>query len=153
MSPFEIALAVRKRPDNNEPLQAFLLRTMPGEQVRDVHAAMELMIGWEQAYDDFEALLNLLKPLERKTLDAKIEVLIARKRALGYDPALEALLARKWRCPHCKQFAALDTVEVPVGDPDRLWRCTTCGEEGIAPVGTEAKLDVRDGGKSGLRPI
>jgi hypothetical protein len=43
--------------------------------------------------------------------------------------------------------------ERSIGDPDRLPRCVICGEEGIAPVERQAHLDVRDGGKSGLRPI
>lgn len=152
MTPFEIALTIRNRPDDSESVRDFALRTMAQEWVSDLHAAIELLIGWERAYEDFEKMLDILQPVGRKTPDATIAALIKHKRGLGYDPALETLLARRWRCPHCKQFAAIDKIELPIGDATRLPRCVICGEEGIAPVDTEARLDVRDGGKSGLRP-
>lgn len=152
MTPFEIALAIRNKPDDDEPDTDFVLRTMSGERASDFVAAADLLDGWERAYEDFEKLLDILQPVGRKTPHATFADLIKHKRKLGYDPALETLLARRWRCPHCKQFTTINKIELPIGDTTRLPRCVTCGEEGVAPVDTEARLDVRDGGKSGLRP-
>jgi hypothetical protein len=152
MTPFEIAVAIRNRGESEE-LRAFVLRTMANEKMCDLRLALELCIGWERAYEEVENLLDALRVVSAKAPDATIDVLIAAKRRLGYDPQLEAILARRWRCPHCKQFASIDKIELPIGDPDRLPRCVICGEEGIAPVERQAHLDVRDGGKSGLRPI
>jgi hypothetical protein len=152
MTPFEIALTIRNRPDHDETVRDFALRTMAEVQMRDFGAAIELLIRWERGHDDFKKLIDILRPVGRKTPGAKIAALIAAKRKIGYDAELEAILARRWRCPHCKQFSTIDKIEIPIGDPDRLPHCVTCGEEGIAPVDTEARLDVRDGGKSGLQP-
>jgi hypothetical protein len=153
MSPFEIALAIHNRTDADEDLQAFVLRTMAKEKMADLGPALELCIAWEHAYEELENLLDMLGAVSAKTPDAKIATLIAAKRRLGYDPKLEAALARRWQCPHCKQFSSVDKIELPIGAPDRLPRCVLCGEEGIAPVETSARLDVLDGGKSGLRPL
>jgi hypothetical protein len=143
MTPFEIALTIRNRPDDAESVQDFVLRTMARERMSDFHAALGLLIGWERAYEYFERLLDILKRVERKAPDATIEALIKYKRRLGYDPAFEALLARRWRCPHCKQFSTIDSIQLPIGDATRLPRCVTCGEEGVAPIDNEARLDVR----------
>lgn len=153
MTPFEIALAIRSRADDDEGVKQFALRTMASEKVADVAAALHLLIGWAHAFEEIEALCDALARVGAKMPKATIDVLIAAKRKLGYDAKLEAILARRWRCPHCKKFANIDKVELPIGDPDRLPRCVICGEEGIAPVETEACLNVRDGGKSGLRPL
>ncbi len=152
MTPFQIAIAIRNKPDDGEPVTDFVLRTMGGERASDFVAAYDLLEGWDRAYEDFEKLVDILQPVGRKTPHAMLGDLIKLKRGLGYDAALEALLARRWRCPHCKQYSSIDKIEMPIGDPTRLPRCATCGEEGIAPVNPEARLDVRDGGKSGLRP-
>ncbi len=153
MSPFEIALAIRNRADHDEDLQAFVLRTMANEKMSDLGPALALCIGWERAYEELEDFLDALRNIGIKTPNARIETLIAAKRKIGYDPKFEAILARRWRCPHCKQFSTVDKIELPIGDPDRLPCCVTCGEEGIAPVDSNAHLEVRDGGKSGLRPL
>jgi hypothetical protein len=153
MTSFEIALAVRNRADPDEDLQAFVLRTMAKERIADLGAALELCIAWERACEDLENLLDALRVVGVETSDVKIAALIAAKRKIGYDAKFEAILARRWRCPHCKQFATIDKVELPIGEPDRLPCCAVCGEEGIAPVDTDAKFGVRDGGKSGLRPV
>lgn len=152
MTPFEIALAIRNRPDPNEELEAFVLRTMADEKSSDLGSALELCIAWERALDYFEALVDALRPISAKMpQDVKIGALIEAKRKLGYDAKLESLLAHRWCCPHCKQFSTVDKVELQIGGGD-LFRCVICKEEGIAPIDTEAHLDVRDGGKTGLRP-
>ena len=151
MTPFEIAITLRNRPDGGESDEAFVKRALGGERLCDFGAAVELMGAWEQAGDDFVALLDCLKPVERRNRAATIADLIERKRQLGYDAKLEALLARRWRCPHCKQFSSVDKVTISQGDRG-LFRCTTCGEEGVHPVEAKAVLRVEDGGKSGLRP-
>jgi hypothetical protein len=152
MTPFEIALAIRNRADQDESVESFVRRMLSGERVSDFSVALKLLIRWERAYEEIEALLDVLKDVSAKTPAATIGTLIAAKRRLGYDHKLEALLAHRWRCPHCKQFAGIDKIELPIGNPDHLPRCVICGEEGIAPVETEAHLDTLDGGKSGLRP-
>lgn len=151
MTPLEIALAIRNRADPDEELQAFVLRTMANEKITDLSSALELSIAWEHASDDFKRMVDILRPVGRKTPDAKIGALIAAKRKLGYDAELEAILARRWRCPHCKQFSTVDKVEIQINGGE-LFRCKVCHEEGIAPVATDARLEARDGGKSGLRP-
>ncbi len=152
MTPFEIALAIRNRPDTDEDLQAFVLRTMANEKITDLRSALEISVAWEHALDYFEALVDALRPVSAKMpQDAKVGALIEAKRNLGYDAKLESLLAHRWRCPHCKQFSTIDKVEVQIGGD--LFRCVICKEEGIAPVDTQSHFNVRDGGKSGLRPL
>lgn len=151
MTPFQIALAVRNRADQDEGVAEFALRTMSGEKVADLGAALDLMIGWERAIEDFAALCGALTTA-CVLPGATISGLIAVKRAAGYDPGLEAILSRRWRCPHCKQFATIEEVEMPIGDPSRLPRCPTCREDGIAPIDGRPRLTARRGGKSGLRP-
>lgn len=154
MTPFEIALSIRNRPDpDKETVEVFALREHAKERMADFGAALELCIGWERAYEDFAALLDCLKPLERRGQTLTIAALIERSRQLGYNAKLEALLARRWRCPHCKQFTSIDRIEVPIGEPERLLRCTTCNEEGVYPAEVKARLEARDGGKGGLRPL
>jgi hypothetical protein len=153
MTPFEIALSIRNRPDQDEAVEAYAARVHASERTADFDVAIELLIGWEQAFDDFSALLDCITSVARKDDTLQISKLIERKRKLGYDAKLEALLARRWRCPHCKQFACLSKVEVPIGAPGSLLRCVTCGEHGMYPVEAKARLDVHDGGKGGLRPI
>ena len=152
MTPFEIALNIRNRSDDNEPLRDFVLRTMADERRCDFNAALELLTGWESALADIQKMLDIMESVLCETPDATISALIRHKRGLGYDPALEALLARRWRCPHCKQFSTINEVKLLIGDDARLPVCVNCGEEGIAPVDTKPRLDVRHGGKSGLRP-
>lgn len=152
MTPFEIAFAIHSRPDSDEDLEAFVLRTMADEKISDLGLALELRIAWERGLDYFKALVDALRSVSAKAPDnTQIGALIEAKRKLGYDAKLEAILAHRWRCPHCKQFSTIDRVEVQIGGD--LFRCVICKEEGIAPVETEARLDVRDGGKTGLRPI
>jgi hypothetical protein len=110
-----------------------------------------MLISWERADDDLKKLMDVLEPAERGKC-ASIGTLIKRKRALGYDSALEALLARRWHCPHCKQSTTVEEVGIPVGGDARMAKCLMCGEEGIAPVQAAARLEVREGGKTGLRP-
>lgn len=147
MTPFEIALAIRNKPES-ESENDFVLRTMSGERVRDLITAGDLLKGWDRADEYFEKILAILQPVGRKTPNATIAELIEHTRGLGYDPALETLLARRWRCPHCKQFATIEKIELDLGDPTSLQRCGVCGEEGIIPVDPKARLDVRDGGTS-----
>ena len=151
MTPFEIALAIRSRPDDSEPVRDFVFRTMAQERMSDFRTALELLVGWERGDDDVRTIFNILGQVGGA--DETIGALIEHKRGLAYDPALETVLARRWRCPHCKQLSTIDKIKLPVGDAACLPGCPACGEEGIAPVDTEARLDVRDGGKSGLRPI
>jgi predicted Zn-ribbon and HTH transcriptional regulator len=126
---------------------------MGSEKMRDFVAALELLIGWERAEDDFAELVELLAPAAAgASTDTTIEVLLAAQRKLGYNARLEALLARRWRCPQCKQFATIEKIGAPIGNPGGLPRCAVCQEEGIAPVETTPDLEAHDGGKSGLRP-
>lgn len=83
-----------------------------------------------------------------KLTEETIEELIERKRAAGYDPEFEALLARPWVCPHCGTHSAILGVGVPVGDPVRGFSCPKCEREGIAPVESASpQLKLLDGGK------
>lgn len=152
-TPFEIALAVRNDHDpDQEEFQAFVLRRFAKEKAASLGGALALLIGWERAYEEFEGLLDCLKKVRHQTESDTIDNLIKRHRQLGYDAKFEAILARRWRCPHCKQFATISEIEIPIGDQSRLPRCVTCGEEGIAPIDGKPSLKTRDGGKSGLRP-
>lgn len=153
MTPFEIAIAIRTRQDDSEPLEDFVLRTMAQQRVVDFKPALDMLVGWERADEDFARLIEILEPVGRKERDATFDALIKRKREMGYDPLLEALLARRWRCPHCKRLATIETIEIPIHAPGSLARCMICEAQGIAPVDAEPCLDVRDGGKSGLRPV
>lgn len=153
-TPFEIALAVRNDHDaDQEELQVFMLRRFAKEKMTSVGDALDLLIAWERAYEEFEGLLDCLKKVKRQPDSDTIDTLIKRRRQLGYDAKFEAILARQWRCPHCKQFATISEIEIPIGDQSRLPRCITCGEEGIAPIDGKPSLKTRDGGKSGLRPV
>lgn len=72
--------------------------------------------------------------------------LIAQLRAAGYNPELEALLARKWRCPHCRHECTILELIVPLGTTrDPL--CPACEEEGIDLV-EAPQLAVIQGGKA-----
>jgi hypothetical protein len=153
MTPFEIALQIRNRPDDNETVEAYVLRTLAGEAMADFAAALEMLIGWEQADQDLVALLDCLKEGGRKDGTLPISQLIKQKRKLVYDPKLEALLARRWRCPHCKQFTSISSIRITFGAPARLLGCLTCGEPGVYPVEPKARLKAHDGGKKGIRPL
>lgn len=151
MTPFEIALQIRRRPDDDETVEAYVVRTLADETMADFGAALEMLIGWEQADQDLVALLDCLKGGGRKDGTLPISELIKQKRKLVYDPSLEALLARRWRCPHCKQFANLNSVRIIIGEPDHLLGCLTCGELGVYPIEAKARLKTLDGGRGGLK--
>jgi len=74
--------------------------------------------------------------------------LIARKRAAGYDPEFEALLATPWICPHCQRRATILEVVIPLGT-SRGPLCPRCMCEGIAPVeaGSPPQLQLVLGGR------
>lgn len=150
MTPFEIALSIRNRPDDEE-IESFVRRQHANERMVDFAASLELLIGWERAIDEFKSLMVCLAVVNTANAESTIAAAIARKRALGYDPKLEAVLARRWRCPHCKQFSNITTIEISVAVGE-LFRCC-CGELGIYPIEAAAKLKVQDGGKTGLRPL
>jgi hypothetical protein len=78
--------------------------------------------------------------------DETIEEIIARKRAAGYDAKFEALLARKWRCPHCQHETTILKVVLPLGEPDRDPLCPACEQEGIEPVDPRPEMTVIAGG-------
>lgn len=151
MKPFEIALQIRRRPDDDESVEAYALRTLADETVADFGAALEILIGWAQADQDLEAMLDCLKEGGRKNGTLPISELIEQKRKLVYDPKLEALLARRWRCPHCKQFADINSISIVLNEPDHLLGCRTCGEPGVYPLEPKARLKVHDGGAGGLK--
>lgn len=153
MKPFEIALQIRRRPDDDETVEAYVVRTLADETMADFGAALEMLIGWEQANQDLVALLDCLKDGGRKDGTLPISELIKRKLALVYDPKLETLLARRRRCPHCKQFASINSIRITLSEPDSLLGCLTCGEQGVYPVEPKARLKAHDGGRKGLRPI
>lgn len=154
MTPFEIALTIRNEHDQaKETLEAFVRRTMSQERVSDLGSALQIMLGWDRAIEEISELLDLLRPVERKGAGHTIRALIERKRQLGYDAKFETLCARLWLCPHCQRTTTIEGIELPIGDPDRMPRCTACGGEGIAPTDGKPNLKVRDGGKTGLRPL
>lgn len=152
MKPFEIALQIRNRPEDDETVEAYVVRTLAGEAMADFGAALEMLIGWEQADQDLMTLLDCLKDGGRKDGTLPISELIKQKRMLVYDPKLESVLARRWRCPHCKQFANINSIRITLGEPDSLLGCLTCGEPGMYPVEPKARLKTHDGGKKGIRP-
>lgn len=151
MKPIEIALTIRNRPDPDEAVEAFVQRTLANETMADFVVALELLIGWEQADEDFVSLLDCLEGRKNRTLP--ISDLIKQKRHLVYDPKLETLLARRWRCPHCKQFANISSIKIAIGELGSLFGCVTCGEAGMYPVESRARLKAHDGGRKGIRPI
>lgn len=152
MTPFEIALSIRKNQDDNpdESAESFVLRALADETMADFGAALELLIGWERADEDFVALLECLK-IGGKDGTLPISELIKKRRSLIYDPKLESLLARRWRCPHCKQLSGIASVQVNISKPGSLLGCLTCGEVGMYPVEPRAQIKAHDGGKKGLR--
>lgn len=152
MRPFEIALQIRNRPDDNETVEAYVVRTLADETMADFGTALEMLIGWEQADEDFLALLDCLKTGGRKDGTSPISELIKQRRALVYDPKLESLLARRWRCPHCKQFASINSIKISISEPGGLPYCITCGERGVYPVEPRARLKAHDGGRNGIKP-
>jgi len=80
--------------------------------------------------------------------DPTIEELVRRKRAAGYDPNFEALMAKRWKCPHCGRVATILEVLVPI-DNAGDFACPRCEAEGIEPIEPVAPLlDVVAGGKS-----
>lgn len=146
MTPFEMAYIIHNRDNPDQALDDFVLKTFGTENVVALSAALALCIGWERAFVEIKKLISALSKTGWAP-GATFRMAIAASRSAGYDPELEATLARRWRCPHCKQFSTIENIRIHVSDPKRLPSCTTCGEEGVAPVETTPTLRAHRGGR------
>lgn len=138
MTPFEIAMSIRE--STGTLAEAILGHA--SERGADLSAAITLLAGWQRADEEFDAMIKCLEPCDDSL---PLDVLVARSRAAGYNATLEAILARRWQCPHCLQYCTIEGTKISA--EETLLLCTTCGELGVYPVDTAPHLETLDAGK------
>ena len=130
---------------DREPLMEFFQRRFGKDSAGDGFDGLTLAIGRQSGTDDLSALLDLADPMHNAR--GTIMEAVRDRRAQGYLPAMETIIARPWECLSCEAKATLmNGVLIPGGTSG--WPCCAkCGQETIIPVEAKSNLTVVDGGK------